>query len=163
MAQHFRNKGPLSGFVVPMNWWNDIVGLPYEKGGRTISGIDCWGLVILIFKKNFPSVELQNYGAVTVDEMKLIAETISDEKKSGTWVDIPHGAEKPFDIVVIPTVALGRMGEFHVGVVTRKGHILHAEEDAGCIESCFRVIDQKRPDRNMRFRRCEIFRHRALA
>jgi cell wall-associated NlpC family hydrolase len=40
----------------------EFLGIPFVHGGRTIEGLDCWGLPILIYRKiNIILLDLENY------------------------------------------------------------------------------------------------------
>lgn len=42
-------------------WGADYVGIPYADKGRTRAGLDCWGLVRLVYREVFHA-ELPDYG-----------------------------------------------------------------------------------------------------
>jgi len=34
-------------------WYNKYIGIPYQEKGRSETGVDCWGLVKLVYEKDF--------------------------------------------------------------------------------------------------------------
>lgn len=100
-----------------------FVGIPYLDKGRSIVGLDCWGLLYLVYRE-LRGIELPSYsesyvtGADRVAMARLIAGEMDD------WQEIPAGQEKTFDGVLM------REGKFprHVGIVTAPGMLLHVEQ-----------------------------------
>lgn len=102
--------------------FNKYVGLPYSLRGRDESGIDCWGLVRLVYKEQFdielPSlVELYPDGSEDTVYQKL-AEDIAIRKEKWEEVASPDVG----DIVLL------RHNGFpvHVGIFIGDGKFLHA-------------------------------------
>lgn len=55
------------------NW---VYAIPYEGGGRTLEGADCWGLIVLLYKEiygrdlpEFPSIGVKDYRSVEQSEV----------------------------------------------------------------------------------------------
>lgn len=104
------------------NWWNDYITIPYKKMGRDKDGLDCWGLVRMIYKDQF-NIELPSY----VDQYNAddthdsLAELIAISKESWTKTDNP---------VVGDVLLLRAEGSLsHVGVVISPTHFIHVIED----------------------------------
>lgn len=104
------------------NWWNDYITIPYKKMGRDKDGLDCWGLVRMIYKDQF-NVELPSY----VDQYNAddthdsLAELIAISKESWTKTDNP---------VIGDVLLLRAEGSLsHVGVVISPTHFIHVIED----------------------------------
>lgn len=107
------------------HWANDFVGLPWLAGGRSRSGLDCWGIVHLVYREAL-DIALPSYDgsdpAALADNAPLF-----DAAAKEPWRIVPMGDEREFD------VGLFRVGAHpcHVGVVTRAGRMLHVQD--GCM------------------------------
>ena len=54
-----------------LSWLNRYIGKPYKYGGRDVTGLDCYGLVKLIYKEQYN----QNLPDWTTDDpIKAIAQ-----------------------------------------------------------------------------------------
>lgn len=99
-----------------------FVGIPYLDKGRSIVGLDCWGLLWIVFRElrgiNLPSFA-ERY--VTGSDRMAIARLIAGELDD--WAAIPAGDEQAFDGVLM------REGDFqrHIGIVTSPGMVLHVQ------------------------------------
>jgi hypothetical protein len=101
-------------------WWNDYISLKYLKKGRDKDGIDCWGLVKLIYKEQY-NIELPSFAEEYEAEQQTKIEQLIALGKEG-WEKI----ETP----TIGDVALLRVnGLFmHVGVVVSPNQFIHVSE-----------------------------------
>ena len=133
-----------------MNWASDYVGLPYEGGGRTREGLDCYGLLALVMKDQF-GIEIELFDGLdgrNDEDQQSIAKFWSDQVGS-EWREIPLGEEQPGDAVNLVVMRLP-----HCGVVVGNGMMLHTTAQAGvAIESYTRGRFCRR------FR--NIYRHRS--
>jgi cell wall-associated NlpC family hydrolase len=109
-------------------WSNDYVGIPFVARGADRSGVDCYGLVRLVFLERL-GVDLPSFAEsyVTTRESADIAALLSDARQSPEWEPVQAGAEREFD------VALCRIGDFasHVAIVIGGGRMLHADHKSG--------------------------------
>lgn len=102
-----------------------FVGIPYLDRGRDRAGLDCWGLLHLVFREQM-GLDLPSYadryitGADRVALARLIAGELDD------WLPIAPGEERPLDGVLMREGAFPR----HIGIVTRPGLLLHVEQGA---------------------------------
>lgn len=110
------------------------VGIPFEPRGRTFSGCDCWGLVVLVFRHEL-GVELPSYCerySTDADRRDLEA-LIAGEK--GAWREVRGGEERPFDCALLVQERFAS----HVGVVVSKaGCVLHAKRGVGSVVEPYR-------------------------
>lgn len=106
-----------------MSAFDRFVGLPYLDKGRSIIGVDCWGLLWMVYRE-LRGIELPSYAEryVTGADRKAMARLIAGELDD--WREVPAGKEKAFDGVLM------REGRFprHIGVVTQPGMLLHVEQ-----------------------------------
>lgn len=105
-------------------WADEYVGLPFLAGGRDRAGLDCWGLLRLVWAERLGLIMPRFDG--TDDP----AETILLE--SAAMAEVERGCERELDGVVMATERLAglgfRLAPTHVGVVTARGQVLHIEE-----------------------------------
>jgi len=106
-------------------WAEPYVGLPYKAGGRDRSGLDCWGLVLLVLRERF-GIDVPVYGGVTwsVATSADVARKIEQERAG--WAQIDAGQERPGDVILMRL----RGYPIHVGVVLGDGMMLHAHDGA---------------------------------
>lgn len=118
-----------------MEFPQNFVGLPFESGGRSLKGCDCWGLVRLVYASCL-GVILPSYGDISADDLASIAKRMSaDAVDLLPW----RAVEKPevFDVCVMRWY--GRREAAHVGVMVDSKRVLHTERVLG--SSCIVPID----------------------
>lgn len=101
-------------------WWNSYVGIPFASAGSGPSGCDCWGLVRLVYSKEF-GIDLPG-PVMDVSGPRHKLEAAIHCQRDALWEKTTD--PQPGD------VALFRMGghESHVGLVTTPGMILHVRQ-----------------------------------
>jgi probable lipoprotein NlpC len=148
------------------DWWAKYLTLEYEASGRDLSGVDCWGLVYLIYSQEL-KVSLPRYDVISADDAMAAVNTMDDAILKGPWRPIEHGFEQPFDVARIrrPALVQGSLKrvQWHVGVITRPGHLLHIEAMPGVLEVAFRDELTFRHHYNMPPRDVMLFRHESQA
>lgn len=104
-------------------WVDQYIGIQFLEHGRSRDGLDCWGLVRLVYAERFgimlPSLA-EGYAAV--DDAAGLADVVVQERsKSGYWEAIS------LDDCEIGDVALFRMSAdlWHVGIMVAAGRMLH--------------------------------------
>ncbi|MDB5618474.1 NlpC/P60 family protein [Tardiphaga sp.] len=105
-----------------MHWSRDYVGLPWAFAGRDRNGVDCWGLLWLIYR-DVVKVEVASYAAETMDapEREQIAQLLSADRVRSPWVSVEPGSAREFDMVVFRRGGL----DSHIGIVVSPGRMLH--------------------------------------
>ncbi len=114
------------------HWSNDLVGLPWRVRGRSIEGVDCWGLAWLAWRTN--GIDVPSYAEDYVDEREAaeIDSLIAMKAVYGPWQPIDPGCEVELDLLVFRCASASS----HVGVVVGKGMMLHIMENGeSCVES----------------------------
>lgn len=102
------------------------LGIPYVNGGRTRSGVDCWGIVKLIYSECL-GIEIKDLGEEDIEYSQDWAKDGEDyfmKHYSEKWqrVDEP----KPFDVVLI------RNGR---GIVDHCGLVLDSQRFIQCLRA----------------------------
>lgn len=108
----------------------DYRGLPYLKGGRDRSGVDCLGLCVVAFAADH-GIDLESHCGPRVSEAeRMVAEALfRGEFESDRWRSIERGSEWEWDIAWFSDPKTLR--PTHVGLVVKPGLMLHADELAG--------------------------------
>jgi len=105
-------------------WTDAYVGLNFLPDGRTREGLDCWGIVQLVYREQ-KGIELPAYSGIytmdTAEKLREVAEVM--ERESVKWSQV----EKPQDFDIVRLKISGRLA-FHVGLVVGK-NFLHITKD----------------------------------
>lgn len=109
------------------------IGLRYESRGRTREGLDCWGLVRLVYLETY-AIELPTYSAEYIDsaEAKETARVIAENQ--GDWAEVSDPVEG--DVVLLALQG----APTHVGVYLGDGSMLHVRRG---VDSCVERIDTR--------------------
>lgn len=96
-----------------------FIGVPFVKGGRSLEGADCWGLVYLYYLEMGVEIPAYDYYAIGINTRETLRKIQAE--KAAHWVRI----EKPQR----PDVVFMRHGDLqsHVGVYLGGGNFLHIE------------------------------------
>jgi hypothetical protein len=113
-----------------LSWLNRYIGSPYVYGGRTIDGMDCYGLLVLIFKERY-SIDLPDWFGDEID-LKGRSGQIADVVCSGRWTEMEDPDDG--DIAVCFRTKLA----FHIGLYFAGG-VIHCSDALG-------VVYQRRHD-----------------
>ena len=104
----------------------DFVGIPFQEKGRSRDGVDCWGLVRLIYSEKY-GIELPAYTDLYSDTKDRIIGGVIDDNLAMSWVPVDSPQEG--DIIV-----LRLMGQpFHVGMMLHGTMFIHAENGKGSV------------------------------
>lgn len=106
-----------------MSWSARYVGLPFVDGGRTRRGLDCWGLVRLVFAEE-REIDLPSYGEISADDLRGLARAFTAGAEGAHWLQASLPQE--FDVVLMRS-GQGHRGVVHVGVMAGAGRLLHVE------------------------------------
>jgi hypothetical protein len=104
-------------------WHNKYMGIPFKEKGRDFSGVDCWGLVYLIYKME-RGIELFSYDQdyESTKDYKQILRLMMIET-ANHWE--PIGIPEEFD-----SVSVRMQGEpWHCGLMLNSTQMLHIEHE----------------------------------
>lgn len=120
----------------PPAWVARYVGLEFMARGRSIEGVDCWGLVRLVYAERF-GVDLPSHstGYQASDDAPGIARVF--EQESSAWRAIDAAEARVGDVAVFRVD--GREGG-HVGLIVARGLMLHSW---GGTKSCLERTDSR--------------------
>lgn len=110
-----------------MKWFDKYVGMPFADGGRTNTGVDCWGLVRLIYSTEL-QIDLPSYADISAHNLIEVARNITRGKDGEEWIDVIPTGVAEFDVCVMKHYGRNRVG--HVGIMLDKSTLLHVEQ--GC-------------------------------
>lgn len=96
-----------------------FVGLPYRDKGRATDGVDCWGLLHLVYAAHGIAVPSYAERYDSADDRRGIAALIAGEL--APWSEQLAGQEQCLDAVLMTEGRFAR----HVGVVVTPGKVLH--------------------------------------
>lgn len=144
------------------HWSNAYVGIPFADGGREREqGLDCWGLVRLVFRE-VRAIELPTYGEVSAEDLKAIALKVKEEREH--WLSVA-GRPRDFDVVLMTGRRVRNVdgakparADIHVGLIVDASEmcVLHADLNAHSV--CVPLTHD-----SVRFRIQSYLRHHALA
>jgi hypothetical protein len=97
------------------------VGIPYLKKGRDIEGLDCYGLVRLIYKNEL-NIDLPSFTSdYSAGDNERIEELIAQYKEG--WEEV----QEPVVGDIIVFKVMGQ--EAHVGLIVSPGYFIHCREN----------------------------------
>lgn len=107
-------------------WWNDYIGIDFKEKGRDRSGLDCWGLVCLVYREKLNTI-LPSYenAYATTNSLDQINTHIVGTRNLWDAVSAPH----EFDVILLKIKQM----PVHVGLVTKAGFMLHCERGVGVV------------------------------
>lgn len=109
-----------------MSWVSEYVGLPQRDHGRDQRGVDCWGLIRLVYRQEL-GIVLPSYAADYVDPLEHaeIARIVNAAEACGPWH--PVDQVRPFDLLLF------RMGRYrsHIGCAVDAQRMLHVQGGDG--------------------------------
>lgn len=113
--------------------YDDLIGVPYLDHGRTTAGLDCWGLVLLVYAR----LGLTVPDVFAGQDQRTVRERQEDQPALdwiaslfGAWRRVPQ--PEPGCAVAIGNVEGAAV---HVGVIVEPFRMLHALRKTGVVLS----------------------------
>ncbi len=105
--------------------WEKYEKIPFAEKGRSLDGVDCWGLLQIIYREEL-GIELPSYLECynETSERQKLSELV-EEQATNYWRDVDD--PKEFDVIIMKIHGF----ESHLGLVVRKGVMIHCEEGVG--------------------------------
>lgn len=106
------------------SWLNDYIGIPYQFGGRTREGLDCYGLVKLIYSEQYDEA-LPDWVTDVID-MRVRHREFENAITSGDFIQKDEPIEGDF-VICYRARAAHHMGLFYAGGV------IHSVDGSGVV------------------------------
>lgn len=102
--------------------FDDYVGIPFEDHGRSRNGLDCWGLVQLIYREKL-GIEIPGFDDryASVKDKQTLKALI--EGNMSDWKKVPIEEVMAYDCMLMK----GLLTDYHIGVVLSRGMLIHVE------------------------------------
>ena len=108
-----------------------LVGRKFVNGGRSLkTGLDCWGLVMEVFKRygiTIPDFTVDAFAFQAIDTLA------GKEMVSRTWEELYHPTDRDAPLVVLMRIHPGLIT--HAGVFVGNNRIIHTLKGTGIIIS----------------------------
>jgi cell wall-associated NlpC family hydrolase len=106
-------------------WINNYIGLPFKDKGRSMAGVDCWGLVQQIYRRE-RGIELPDYLIYeTVSDKDQVVDTVNKIRSEG-WVAYPKTIRpEQFDVILFESGGK----PLHVGLMIDPRRFVHSAQD----------------------------------
>lgn len=117
-----------------IHWASNYIGIPYQIGGRDREGLDCWGLIRLIYKE-VNGIILPNCPGIVKGDLRGDAAEIAREAHE-RWKEMPGPVESCVVAMSQKTVL------HHVGLWTFAdgGKIVHCRENCSVVAETVRTL-----------------------
>jgi cell wall-associated NlpC family hydrolase len=107
--------------------FNGYIGLPWRDRGRTTAGVDCWGLVRLVYAGEL-GIDLPDHADDYPHAGDAVTVAALIELGRSDWAPV-RTMHEAADLVLM------RQAPWHVGAVVGRGIMLHIpEHGTSCIE-----------------------------
>ncbi len=101
----------------------ELIGVPWKHKGRDLSGLDCWGLVLYVYRKL--GIELDD--SVDYKEGENFEyDLISSRIDRTLWHQVDINKIKPFDVML-----LGNIFPSHFGIYIGNDRFLSCSKRSG--------------------------------
>lgn len=136
-----------------MKWSNKYIDIPFVEKGRTRDGLDCWGLVRLVYKDLLDITLPILHAYEDTKDYLNISQLVEENSSQYEWTEVEKGQEQPLDVLIFRV-----MGHpVHVGLVVGNGYMLHCQRGSNTVHADY--VN----DRNWGKRLEGIYRHAGSA
>ena len=110
-------------------WYAKYVGIPFVEMGRERDGLDCWGLVRLVYDEVW-GIGLPTYldGYSTLRDREAVSGLLTRGSEEGCWNRV-EGDRQQGDVLLFRVLNM----PLHVGLVADGGRMLHCERFVGTV------------------------------
>ena len=138
------------------HWTTEYIEIPFKVHGRDETGLDCWGLVYLIYLEQF-GIELPSYDDAYIDlqDRNYLGKLYENEITNSDikWLSILRGQERYGDVFLLPLAGI----RVHVAVCVEPGLMIHIIKGAQVIvEEYYEAIWNKRFERGLIYRHPKV-------
>lgn len=110
-----------------MPWTDAYIDLPFRRDGRDRRGVDCWGLVRLVYAERLGLILPDHLGIFTATDAPTLRRiAVAMEREAARWTLVEEPVE--YDVVLMSRVVGGI--PVHVGLCVGGGGLLHICEGA---------------------------------
>lgn len=131
-----------------MHWARKYVGLKHVLGGRGPEGVDCWGLLVLVYREVF-GIDLPLFPGITATGVLNISRVVEHSAQT-EWTEMP----KPCDGAAVAMSQKEVIHHVGIWIGGERGRILHCWPKTNVISDSLEGIRLKG------FRRILFYRHK---
>ena len=115
-----------------MKWTDKYIGIPYKELGRDRSGIDCYGLCLLVYKNEL-GIKIPDYFGIgyekNKDELRGELQKFIVQESKKNWVEVNLTEGKPFDLILFRIAGY----VIHIGILVDSNIMLHSFNGMDCV------------------------------
>jgi len=113
---------------ISQDCFSQYIGIPFKSRGRDRNGVDCWGLLRLIYREQL-GIELPSYGEEYDSALDYRAVLTTIERHMHEWKPVTDA--RIWDAVLLRIRGL----PIHLGTVIGEGRMIHVTRGIStCIE-----------------------------
>ena len=100
--------------------FSNYIGIPFKSCGRSYSGLDCWGLLRLIYQEEL-NIQLSSYTDEYVNASFYTKVSDVINAHIPEWLPIKRGTEQTYDVIILRLRGL----PIHISMVIKPGVMIH--------------------------------------